>query len=91
MYFVSDEFTVLNKKKNSGYSPYGNQKPMSTSLPVHFILESTFARVFLFLDWITLKQDTHICINLHTLFVLILSSFDKEGNSFEIVLLSNFF
>ena len=31
---------------------------------MHYILESTFARIFLFLE-LTLQQETHIYINLH--------------------------
>ena len=42
--------------------PY--QEPMTRSLPMHYILESTFARIFLFLELI-LQQETHININLH--------------------------
>ena len=45
-----------------------------------YALESTFARIFLFLE-LTLKQETHIYINSHIshpLFLLFLSSFDKS-------------
>ena len=37
---------------------------MSSRLPVHSILESTFARIFLFLE-LTRQQETQIYINLH--------------------------
>ena len=37
---------------------------MSRSLHVHYILESTFARIFLFLEPI-LQQETDIYVNLH--------------------------
>ena len=57
---------------------------MSRSLHVHYILESTFARIFLFLEQ-TLQQETHIYINLHQLaqfacisFLLFLSSLDND-------------
>lgn len=43
------------------------QEPMTKSLPMHYILESTFAHIFLFLK-VTLHQETHIYINLRTLF-----------------------
>ena len=45
---------------------------MTSSLPMHYILESTFARIILFLELI-LQQETHIYNNLHTLFLLFLS------------------
>ena len=51
---------------------------------MHYILESTFARIFLFLELI-LQQETHIYINLHnlhTFFLLFLSSF---GNNFILI------
>ena len=41
-----------------------NQEPMSMRLHVHYILESTFARIFLFLEP-TFQQETDIYINLH--------------------------
>ena len=44
---------------------------------MHCILESTFARIFLFLE-LTLQKETRIYINLHTLFLLILFSFDNN-------------
>ena len=37
---------------------------MNRSLHVHYILESTFARIFLFLEP-ALQQETDIYINLH--------------------------
>ena len=37
---------------------------MTRSLPMHYIPESTFARIFLFLELI-LQQETHIYNNLH--------------------------
>ena len=40
------------------------QEPMTRSLPMNYILESTFARIFLFLELI-LRQETHIYNNLH--------------------------
>ena len=50
---------------------------MTRNLAMHCILESTFARIFLFLE-LTLQKETRIYINLHTLFLLILSSFDNN-------------
>ena len=50
---------------------------MSKSLSMFYIRESTFARIFLFLER-TLQHETHIYINLHTLFLLFLSSFDNN-------------
>ena len=47
---------------------------------MHYILESTFARIFLFLEP-TLQQETDIYINSHNLrilFLLFLSSLDNE-------------
>ena len=32
---------------------------------MHYILESTFVRIFPFLE-LTLQQETHICMHLHT-------------------------
>ena len=52
---------------------------ISSSLHKHYILESTFAHIFLFLE-LTLQQKTRIYINwhyLHTLFLLFLSSLDN--------------
>ena len=52
---------------------------ISRSLHKHYILESTFAHIFLFLE-LTLQQETHIYINwhnLHTLLLLFLSSLDN--------------
>ena len=40
-------------------------EPVSRSLPMYYILESTFARIFLFLE-LALQQGTHIYINLHS-------------------------
>ena len=51
-----------------------SQEPMRRSLPMHCIIESTFARIVLFLE-LTLHQGTHIYIilhNLHTFFCLFL-------------------
>ena len=48
---------------------------------MHYIRESTIARIFLSLQLtLTLQQETHVYINLHlhTLFVLFLSSFDNN-------------
>ena len=50
---------------------------------MHYILESTFARIFLFLELI-LNQETHIYTiyinfhNLHTLFLLFFSLFHNN-------------
>ena len=44
---------------------------------MHYILESTFARIFLFLELI-LQRETHIYNNLHTLFLLFLSLFHNN-------------
>ena len=41
---------------------------------MHYILEPTFARIFIFLE-LTLQQETH---NLQTLHLQFLSSFDKD-------------
>ena len=49
---------------------------------MHYILQSTFAHIFPFLE-LTLEQDTHIYINLHTLFVLFLSTFDNNFILFD--------
>ena len=37
---------------------------MTRSLPMHYIPDSTFARIFLFLE-VILQQETHIYNNLH--------------------------
>ena len=43
-----------------------NQEPITRSIHTDYIHESTFARIFLFLE-LTLQQETHIYINLQTL------------------------
>ena len=55
---------------------------MSRNLPMymHYILESTFAHIFLFLE-LTLQQETYVYINLHQfayIVLLFLSSFDNN-------------
>ena len=42
-----------------------DQEPITRSLSMHYILESTFVRIFPFLE-LTLQQETHICMHLHT-------------------------
>ena len=44
---------------------------------MHYILESTFVRIVLFLK-VTPHQETHIYINLRTLFLLFMSLFDNN-------------
>ena len=70
------------EKKPEGMLEENNeyQESMSRSLFIHYILESSFARIFLILEP-TLQQETHIYTNLHnlhTLFLLFLSSFDNN-------------
>ena len=54
---------------------------MSKNLPMHYILKSTLARIFLFLE-LTLQQESH---DLHTWLVLFLSSFDNTLFSLAIL------
>ena len=52
---------------------------MNRTLPLHYIPESAFVCIFLLLE-LTLQQETHIYINLpslYKLFVLFFSSFDN--------------
>ena len=44
---------------------------------MHYILESTFARIFQFFELI-LQLEPYIYINLHTLYLLFLSSLDDD-------------
>ena len=53
-------------EKNRKWKKLKNQEPMTGSLPMQYTLESTFARIFLFLALI-LQQETHIYNNLHQL------------------------
>ena len=69
------EKSELSKNANDCRSRTMNfddsQEPMTRSLPMHFILESTFAHTFL------LQQQTYIYINLHGLFLLFWSPLDN--------------
>ena len=71
------------EKKPEGMLEENNeyQESMNRSLSIHYILESTFPRIFLFLEP-TLQQETHIYTNLdnlHTLFfAFFFSSFDNN-------------
>ena len=55
-----------------------------TNFHMHYILESTFARIFLYLE-LTFQRETHIYINLHNWHTLFLLSLSTLGNYFILI------
>ena len=60
-YFGANVFSIIKFSEK--------QESMNRTLPLHYILESTFACIFLLLE-LTLQQETHIYINLTNLYKL---------------------
>ena len=57
---------------------------IGASLNLHYILESTFARIFLFLELIH-QQETHIYINLNNFHILVLLFLSSYNNNFILI------